>query len=424
MKHRRFTLIELLIVIAIIAVLAAMLMPALSRARERARRVSCASNISQIGLVLAAYEQRYGRGIMPDGAENNGEVFEVLYGEEFIQNAQLLSCPSNSVEILTGNLNSGMAADDVGYYFDFSAPIRRHPARAIYADRNEPGEDETDPGGAGWSLNHGTDGVNVLFEDRHVRFVEGDGSPGNITNPYINGDNIYASNAGNEFDRAFIRLGGTPEYEGPTHALDFNGSGDHVLINAAVLPLGSDFTLELWLSVDGGVADGDDRVVLGTGPASGNRFYIYSSTTFGDADNQVRGWSSGTGQVCLGNDLRGAGWRHLALVRSGNTWTLYDNGAVVDTETSSSSLPSHSTTEIGGGSPDSRWHWGAVRDVRIWGAARSQSDIQNNMNERLTGDESGLLGYWPMDEGTGNTVYDESGNNNHGTIVGAEWIEL
>src|SRR5437879_2990316 len=66
MNHTRrgFTLIELLVVIAIIAILAAILFPVFAQAREKARSVSCLSNMRQIGMAIQMYAQDWDEGLV------------------------------------------------------------------------------------------------------------------------------------------------------------------------------------------------------------------------------------------------------------------------------------------------------------------------------------------------------------------------
>ncbi len=76
--RRAFTLIELLIVIAIIAILAAILFPVFAQAREKARQATCTSNMKQIGLAILMYATDYDE-MLPWGASNSGAVTTTWY---------------------------------------------------------------------------------------------------------------------------------------------------------------------------------------------------------------------------------------------------------------------------------------------------------------------------------------------------------
>jgi prepilin-type N-terminal cleavage/methylation domain-containing protein/prepilin-type processing-associated H-X9-DG protein len=73
-RRRGFTLIELLVVIGIIAILAALLLPALSAARERARALSCMNNLRQIGHGFQAYAADYNGCLVPTFLNQNVDV--------------------------------------------------------------------------------------------------------------------------------------------------------------------------------------------------------------------------------------------------------------------------------------------------------------------------------------------------------------
>ena len=207
--------------------------------------------------------------------------------------------------------------------------------------------------------------------------------------------------------------------------LSFDGVDDRVDFPGAALPRGKHITISFW-SFGGPNQPRDDTsfsavdtkgimiVNIHIPWSNGNVYFDCGTQTSNrilrlDAEESYRGswvhWAF-TKNADLGV---------MQIFRNGTSWHAANGMKLALRKCGGAKLGCFIHNELA--------YEGRFSDLRIWNCARNADEIRSDMNRRLRGDEEGLVGYWPLDEGQGTTVYDKTDNANHGTIHGATWEE-
>ena len=176
----------------------------------------------------------------------------------------------------------------------------------------------------------------------------------------------------------------------------------------------SQWSLECWVRMSAFSKNNQAIFNLGSGD---HEIYI----RFGDANGPYNYLQVKTlgGQVETARDFVPNTWYHLAFVYDGTTFTIYRNGE----QDVKFDPPSPKGGEVrinfvqmissGSYFPDKC----GMSQVRLWNVARTPNQIKNNMFFAINPENPDLIAYWPMDEGTGLTFTDITGNNHTATAT-------
>ncbi|MFB2804482.1 LamG-like jellyroll fold domain-containing protein [Microcystis sp. BLCC-F209] len=203
--------------------------------------------------------------------------------------------------------------------------------------------------------------------------------------------------------------------EGKT--LYFDGVNDY--INAGTNPsleVTNTLTIEAWIN--------PQKQIQADGGIIVNR----------EGEYEIAVWSDGTIRWAFANSNPGWNWINTGYTISIDKWThiavsydkglikTYANGSLVHTYDGTGTIgdvfASQDEFRIGyRQAANSQYFKGQIDEVRIWNTVKAQAEIQANINQKLSGNEQGLVGYWNFEEATGNTVNDLTANKNNGTLI-------
>jgi hypothetical protein len=202
---------------------------------------------------------------------------------------------------------------------------------------------------------------------------------------------------------------------GDNRCVKFDGTNDNVGVpNDSSLMLTGQLTIEAWFNfeVGGGVYKPS---LISKGRTVPNYEVFFDSTL----QSRKIGLSlSPVGTIVSQSTLVAGTWYHVAFTYDGSAMKLYIDGVLDKSQAASGtiSMSSYSLYFARRDNNTGHKYKGELDDVRLWNIARTLDEILQWKNHELTGEETGLVGYWKFNEESGNAVYDSSPYANNGSL--------
>ncbi len=203
----------------------------------------------------------------------------------------------------------------------------------------------------------------------------------------------------------------------PQPVLSFHGQSDYIEIKDPFIN-NQEFTISLWIKP--AVLDGSYHGFIGKQGDLHRKPGLWISPNHGLHYDSYDLNSQRYGELIHNFFQVENEWIHITWVKQATEYRFYRNGELLITKPAPELFYTNHHTGYWMGRVDN-FFWGEMAEVSIWNHPRTQEEIKAGIYEHLTGKEPGLVGYWPFNEGMGETVVDRSSQTNHGKIIGANW---